>query len=227
MQLLAAVVERGNMQAAWKRVKANKGAAGVDGMTVDALPAYPREHWPQIKAELLAGRYVPSPVRLAEIPKPGGGLRPLGIPTVLDRLIQQALHQVMQPLFDPDFSESSYGFRPGRSAWQAVAQAREYVAGGRRWVVDLDLEKFFERVNHDLLMARVARKVGDHRVLRLIRRFLSTGVLAGGLVSPRVQGTPPGGPLSPLLSNILLDDLDRELARRGQTFCRYADDCNV
>jgi len=227
VQLMEAVVERENMQAAWKRVEANKGAAGVDGMTVEALPAYLREHWPRIKAELLAGRYAPSPVRLVEIPKPGGGLRPLGIPTVLDRLIQQALHQVMQPLFDPDFSESSYGFRPGRSAWQAVAQAREYVAGGRRWVVDLDLEKFFDRVNHDLLLARVARKIGDQRVLRLIRRFLSTGVLAGGLVSPRVQGTPQGGPLSPLLSNILLDDLDRELARRGHTFCRYADDCNV
>jgi len=227
VQLMEAVVERGNMQAAWKRVKANQGAAGVDGMTVDALPAYLREHWPQIKEELLAGRYVPSPVRLVEIPKPGGGLRPLGIPTVLDRLIQQALHQVLQPLFDPDFSESSYGFRPGRSAWQAVAQAREYVAGGRRWVVDLDLEKFFDRVNHDLLMARVARKVGDQRVLRLVRRFLSAGVLAGGLVSPRVQGTPQGGPLSPLLSNILLDDLDQELARRGHTFCRYADDSNV
>jgi RNA-directed DNA polymerase len=226
-QLMEAVVERGNMFAAWERVKANKGAAGVDGMSVAALLPYLQEHWPQIKEELLAGRYEPSPVRLVEIPKPGGGLRPLGIPTVLDRLIQQALHQVLQPLFDPDFSESSYGFRPGRSAWQAVAQAREYVAGGRRWVVDLDLEKFFDRVNHDLLMARVARKVGDKRVLGLIRRYLQAGVMAGGLMSPRVQGTPQGGPLSPLLSNILLDDLDRELARRGHTLCRYADDCNV
>jgi len=224
---MEAVVERGNMQAALKRVKANKGAAGIDGMTVDELPAYLREHWPWIKEELLAGRYEPSPVRLVEIPKPGGGLRPLGIPTVLDRLIQQALHQVLQPLFDPDFSESSYGFRPGRSAWQAVSQAREYVAGGRRWVVDLDLEKFFDRVNHDLLMARVTRKVGDKRILGLIRRYLQAGVMAGGLTSPRVQGTPQGGPLSPLLSNILLDDLDRELERRGHTFCRYADDCNV
>jgi len=224
---MAAVVERGNMVAAWKRVKGNQGAAGVDGMTVEALPAYLREYWPRIKADLLAGRYAPSPVRLVEIPKPGGGLRPLGIPTVLDRFLQQALHQVMQPLFDPDFSESSYGFRPGRSAWQAVAQARAYVAGGRRWVVDLDLEKFFDRVNHDVLMARVARKVGDQRVLHLIRRYLQAGVLAGGLVTPRVQGTPQGGPLSPLLSNILLDDLDQELARRGHTFCRYADDCNV
>ena len=224
---MEAVVERGNMLAALKRVKANKGAAGVDGMTVDALPAYLRENWSRIKEELLAGRYMPSPVRLVEIPKPGGGLRPLGIPTVLDRLLQQALHQVLQPLFDPNFSESSYGFRPGRSAWQAVAQAREYVAGGRRWVVDLDLEKFFDRVNHDLLMARVARKVGDQRVLRLIRRYLQAGVMAGGLMSPRVQGTPQGGPLSPLLSNILLDDLDRELERRGHSFCRYADDCNI
>ena len=221
------VVERENMKAALKRVKANKGAAGVDGMSVDALLPYLQERWPRIKEELLAGQYVPSPVRLVEIPKPGGGLRPLGIPTVLDRLIQQALHQVLQPRFDPDFSESSYGFRPGRSAWQAVAQAREYVAGGRRWVVDLDLEKYFDRVNHDLLMARVARKVRDKRVLGLIRRYLQAGVLAGGLLSPRVQGTPQGGPLSPLLSNILLDDLDRELERRGHAFCRYADDCNV
>ena len=224
---MAAVVERENMLAALKRVKANQGAAGIDGMTVDELPAYLREHWLRIKEELLTGRYVPSPVRLVEIPKPGGGLRPLGIPTVLDRLIQQALHQVLQPLFDPDFSESSYGFRPGRTAWQAVAQAREYVAGGLRWVVDLDLEKFFDRVNHDLLLARVARKVRDKRVLRLIRRYLQAGIMMGGVASPRVEGTPQGGPLSPLLSNILLDDLDRELARRGHNFCRYADDCNV
>jgi RNA-directed DNA polymerase len=214
---MEAVVERENMKAAWKRVKANKGAAGVDGMSVDALPVYLREHWPRIKEELLAGRYEPGPVRQVEIPKPGGGLRSLGIPTVLDRLIQQAVHQVLQPLFDPDFSESSYGFRPGRSAWQTVAQAREYVAGGRRWVVDLDLEKFFDRVNHDLLMARVARKVGDRRVLRLIRRYLQAGVMAGGLMSPRVQGTPQGGP-SPLLSNILLDDLDWKLVRRVSRF---------
>ena len=224
---MEAVVERENMFAALKRVRANKGAAGVDGMSVDALLPYLREHWPRIKEELLAGRYAPSPVRLVEIPKPGGGLRSLGIPTVLDRVLQQALHQVLQPLFDPDFSESSHGFRPGRSAWQAVAQAREYVAGGRRWVVDLDLEKFFDLVNHDLLMARVARKVGDKRVLALIRRYLQAGMMAGGLMSPRVQGTPQGGPLSPLLSNILLDDLDRELERRGHAFCRYADDCNV
>jgi RNA-directed DNA polymerase len=169
---MEAVVERGNMQAAFKRVKANQGTAGIDKMSVDALLPYLREHWPHIKEELLAGRYRPKPVRLVEIPKPGGGLRPLGIPTVLDRLMQQALHQVLQPLFDPDFSESNYGFRPGRSAWHAVSQAKAYVAGGRRWVVDLDLEKFFDRVNHDLLMARVARRVETKRVLGLIRRYL-------------------------------------------------------
>ncbi len=227
LQLMEAVVERENMKMAWLRVKGNKGAAGVDGMSVDALLPHLREHWPNIKEDLLVGRYEPSPVRKVEIPKPGGGMRQLGIPTVLDRLIQQALHQVLQPIFDPGFSASSYGFRPGRGAHQAVAQAKAYVAAGKRWVVDLDLEKFFDRVNHDILMARLARKVTDKRVLRLIRRYLEAGMMESGLVSPRTEGTPQGGPLSPLLSNILLDDLDKELERRGHSFCRYADDCNM
>jgi RNA-directed DNA polymerase len=196
-------------------------------MTVDVLLPYLREHWSSLKEDLLAGRYQPRPVRKVEIPKPGGGMRQLGIPTVLDRLIQQALHQVLQPIFDPTFSASSYGFRPGRGAQQAVAQAKAYVAEGKRWVVDLDLEKFFDRVNHDILMARLARRIKDQRVLRLIRRYLQAGVMGSGLVSPRTEGTPQGGPLSPLLSNILLDDLDKELERRGHSFCRYADDCNT
>ena len=227
-QLLEAVVERENMAAALRRVKANKGSAGVDGMTVEELIPYLKTQWPHIKEALLAGRYEPSPVRKVEIPKPDGkGMRQLGIPTVLDRLIQQALHQVMQPLFDPNFSERSYGFRPGRDAHQAVHQARAYVSEGRRWVVDMDLEKFFDRVNHDLLMSRVARRVRDKRVLRLIRRYLQAGIMEDGLVAQRTEGTPQGGPLSPLLSNILLDDLDKELERRGHAFCRYADDCNI
>ena len=227
MHLMEAVVERENMLVALKRVEANGGAAGVDEMTVEELRPYLKELWPRIKKELLEGRYQPQPVRRVEIPKPGGGKRQLGIPTVVDRLIQQALHQVLTPIFDPDFSESSYGFRPGRSAHQAVQQARAYVAAGRRWVVDLDLEKFFDRVNHDILMSRVARKVKDKRILRLIRRYLQAGTMTGGLVSVRREGTPQGGPLSPLLSNILLDDLDKELEKRGHTFCRYADDCNI
>jgi len=224
---MEAVVERENMKTAWLRVKGNKGAAGVDCMNVDALLPYLREHWSNIKEDLLADRYQPGPVRKVEIPKPGGGMRQLGIPTVLDRLIQQALHQVLQPIFDPGFSASSYGFRPGRGAQQAVAQAKVYVAEGKRWVVDLDLEKFFDRVNHDILMARLTRKISDKRVLRLIRRYLQAGLMESGLVSPRTEGTPQGGPLSPLLSNILLDDLDKELERRGHSFCRYADDCNT
>ncbi|MGC9966300.1 MAG: group II intron reverse transcriptase/maturase [Syntrophobacteraceae bacterium] len=227
-KLIEAVVERENMIKALRRVEANKGSAGVDGVSVDALRAKLRQHWPRIREELLEGRYQPQPVREVEIPKPGGkGMRQLGIPTVMDRLIQQALNQVMQPIFDPDFSESSYGFRPGRSAHQAVLKAREYAAAGKRWVVDMDLEKFFDRVNHDILMARLARKIGDKRVLKLIRRYLQAGLMVGGVVSPRIEGTPQGGPLSPLLSNILLDDLDKELEKRGHTFCRYADDCNT
>jgi RNA-directed DNA polymerase len=227
-QMMEAVVERENMRAAWKRVKRNNGAAGVDGTTVADLEASLWEHWPQVREDLLMGRYEPSPVRKKEIPKQDGkGMRLLGIPTVMDRLIQQAIHQVMGPLFDRGFSERSYGFRPGRGAHQAVLQAQAYVGEGRRWVVDMDLEKFFDRVNHDILMSRVARRVKDKRVLRLIRRYLTAGIMEGGLVSPRTEGTPQGGPLSPLLSNILLDDLDKELEKRGHAFCRYADDCNI
>lgn len=226
--LMDAVVERGNMWSALSRVEANKGAAGVDNMPVASLRPYLKEHWPRIKEELLAGRYVPSPVLRVDIPKPGGkGVRQLGIPTVLDRLIQQALHQAMQPVFDGAFSESSYGFRPGRSAHDAVRNARAHAASGLRWVVDMDLEKFFDRVNHDILMSRVARKVEDKRVLQLVRRYLQAGVMHEGIASQRIEGTPQGGPLSPLLSNILLDDLDKELERRGHRFCRYADDCNI
>ena len=226
-RLMETVVSRGNMMAAYQRVVRNKGAAGIDGMPVGDLKAYLQEKWPRIKEELLEGTYQPQPVRKVEIPKPGGGVRMLGIPTVLDRLIQQALHQELMRLFEPEFSEHSYGFRPGRSAHQAVHSARRHVASGRRWVVDIDLEKFFDRVGHDILMSRVSRKVRDRRVLRLIRRYLTVGVLEGGIVSPRVEGTPQGGPLSPLLSNILLDEFDKELERRGHAFCRYADDCNI
>jgi len=228
MELLDKVLQRENMLRALARVEQNKGAAGVDGMTVDELRAHLREHWPRIQEELLSGTYHPQPVRKVEIPKPGGkGTRTLGIPTVLDRLLQQALLQELTPIFDPTFSDDSYAFRPGRGTHQAIERARKHVASGRRWVVDLDLDKFFDRVNHDVMMARVARRVKDKRVLRLIRRFLEAGMMEGGLVSPRTEGTPQGGPLSPLLSNILLDELDKELERRGHRFVRYADDCNV
>jgi len=227
LRLMEAVVERSNMQCACERVVGNEGAPGVDGLTVAELKPWLKAHWPKIRQALLAGEYMPAAVRKVEIPKPQGGVRTLGIPTVVDRLIQQALHQVMQPLFEPEFSESSYGFRAGRNAHQAVKAARGYVAEGKRWVVDLDLEKFFDRVNHDVLMARVARQVKDKRVVKLIRRYLEAGLMEGGVASARTEGTPQGGPLSPLLSNILLTDLDRELEKRGHRFCRYADDCNI
>ena len=228
VKLMDAVVERENMRQAYSRVMRNKGAAGVDGMPVADLKAHLQVHWPQIKEDLLAGRYQPSAVRSVSIPKPKGkGERLLGIPTVTDRLIQQALHQVLSPIFDMGFSESSFGFRPGRHARQAVQQARQYVSDGRRWVVDVDLEKFFDRVNHDILMSRVARRIKEPRVLQLIRRYLEAGMLSGGVISARGQGTPQGGPLSPLLSNILLDELDKELEGRGHCFCRYADDCTI
>ena len=226
-QLMEEVCEAKNLTKALARVKANKGSPGVDGMTVGQLPGHLKKHWPEIRQRLLSGTYRPEPVRRVDIPKPDGGVRKLGIPTVLDRFVQQAVMQVLQEHWDASFSESSYGFRPGRSAHQAVTQAREYVAQGCRWVVDLDLEKFFDRVNHDMLMGRVARRVADKRALKLIRAFLNSGVMEAGLVSPTEEGTPQGGPLSPLLSNLMLDDLDRELERRGHRFARYADDCNI
>lgn len=225
--LMERVVERSNLRLAYQRVVENKGAAGIDGMPVSELKDWLVVHWPSVKRALLAGSYQPRPVRRVEIPKPTGGVRILGVPTVVDRLIQQALHQALQPLFEPTFSAHSYGFRPGRGAHQAVRRAQAYIREGKRWVVDIDLEKFFDRVNHDVLMARVARRVDDARVLKLIRRFLAAGGMRGGVVEARTEGMPQGGPLSPLLSNILLDDLDRELERRELAFCRYADDCNI
>src|SRR6516165_10114545 len=226
-QLMEEVCARENCKQALARVKANKGSAGVDGMTVNELPGFLKEHWPAIREQLLSGTYKPQPVKRVEIPKPDGGVRKLGIPTVLDRFIQQAVMQVLQRRWDRTFSNHSYGFRPGRSAHQAVAQAQQYIAEGYRWCVDLDLEKFFDRVSHDKLMARIETRVSDRRVLKLIRAFLKAGVMEGGLVSPVDEGTPQGGPLSPLLSNIVLDEFDRELERRGLRFARYADDSNV
>jgi RNA-directed DNA polymerase len=225
--VMEAVVERSNMVLALHRVESNRGAAGVDEMGVEELRGYLKEHWPRIKEELLEGSYQPMAVRRIEIAKPSGGMRQLGIPTVVDRLIQQALNQVLSPKFDAHFSESSYGFRPGRSSHQAVRQAQAYVRGGKRWLVDIDLEKFFDRVNHDILMSRIVRRVSDKRVLKLIRRYLQSGIMQDGLITASREGTPQGGPLSPLLSNIMLDDLDKELERRGLWFCRYADDCNI
>jgi RNA-directed DNA polymerase len=226
-RLMEEVCERENCKRALKRVKANKGSPGVDGMTVHDLVGYLQQHWPTMREQLLSGTYKPQPVRRVEIPKPDGGVRKLGIPTVLDRFVQQAVMQVLQGKWDRTFSNHSYGFRPGRSAHQAVAKAQQYMAEGYRWVVDLDLEKFFDRVNHDKLIARIAARVSDQRMLKLIRAFLKAGVMEGGLVSPVDEGTPQGGPLSPLLSNIVLDEFDRELERRGLRFARYADDSNI
>src|SRR3954447_1719117 len=227
-RIMEEVCERENLKEALRQVKANKGSAGIDRMTVSQLSDYLKQYWPEIREQLLNGIYEPKPVRRVEIPKPDGEVRKLGIPTVLDRLIQQSILQVLQRRWDRTFSEGSYGFRPGRSAHQAVAQAQQYIAEGYSWCVDLDLEKFFDRVNHDKLMGRIAKRVADKRLLKLIRAFLNAGVMEDGLViSPSVEGTPQGGPLSPLLSNLVLDELDRELERRGHRFVRYADDCNV
>ena len=225
--LLELVLERQNLQAALKRVRKNKGGPGIDGMTVEELPDYLRAHWPALREHLLSGAYRPSLVKQQLIPKGNGEMRKLGIPTVLDRFIQQAILQVLQPIFDPGFSEHSYGFRPRRRAHDAVVQAQRYVQEGRRIVVDVDLEQFFDRVNHDVLMGRLAKRIGDRRVLRLIRRYLEAGILALGIATERHEGTPQGGPLSPLLANVLLDEVDKELERRGHAFVRYADDCNV
>src|ERR1700731_4356668 len=226
-RLMEEVCGRENCKQALKRVKANKGSAGVDGMTVHQLPEFLKQHWPAIREQLTNGTYKPQPVRRVEIPKPDGGVRKLGIPTVLDRFIQQAVMQVLQRRWDRTFSDYSYGFRPGRSAHQAVAQGQQYIAEGHGWCVDLDLEKFFDRVNHDKLMGQIAKRIEDKRLLKLIRAFLNAGILENGVVSPSEEGTPQGGPLSPLLSNLVLDELDRELERRGHRFVRYADDCNI
>jgi len=225
--LMERICERGNLNRAYKRVKANKGAPGIDGMTVEELYGWLKEHGEELVGRLLDGSYEPRPVLGQEIEKPGGGKRRLGIPTVVDRLVQQAMLQVLEGILDPTFSESSYGFRRGRNAHQAVKQAAEYVAEGRGVVVDIDLEKFFDRVNHDMVMARLARHVSDKRLLHIVRRFLEAGMMWDGVCVERHEGTPQGGPLSPLLANLLLDDLDKELERRGHRFCRYADDCNI
>src|ERR1700741_4730009 len=227
-QLMEEICERENLKQALQQVKANKGSPGIDGMTVEELPDYLEQHWPVVREQLLNGTYEPKPVRRVEIEKPDrGGIRKLGIPCGLDRLVQQAVLQVLQRQWDPKFSDHSYGFRPGRSAHQAVAQAQKYIAGGYGWVIDLDLEKFFDRVNHDKLMGQIAKRVEDKWLRKLIRAFLNAGVMENGLVSPSVEGTPQGGPLSPLLSNLVLDEFDRELERRGLRFARYADDCNL
>jgi group II intron reverse transcriptase/maturase len=225
--LMELVCERQNLQAALKRVRRNKGSPGIDGMTVDELPDHLRAHWDELREQLLSGAYQPAMVKQQEIPKSGGGVRKLGIPTVLDRFIQQAILQVLQPQFDPTFSEHSHGFRPGRRAHDAVCEAQRYIQQGRRWVVDVDLEKFFDRVNHDVLMGRLEKRIADRRVLGLIRRYLNAGMLANGIATERHEGTPQGGPLSPLLANVLLDEVDKELEKRGHAFVRYADDCNV
>jgi RNA-directed DNA polymerase len=221
------VVRRENLLPALKRVRANKGSPGIDGMTVEELPNYLKKHWPRIREQLLCGDYIPQPVKRVTILKPGGGTRELGVPVALDRFIQQAVLQVLTPILDPTFSPHSYGFRPGKGARQAVEQAKRYITEGYTWVVDCDLEKFFDRVNHDILMGRLATRIEDKRLLKLIRRYLQAGVMIHGVVQERGEGTPQGGPLSPLLSNLLLDELDKELERRGHRFCRYADDCNV
>jgi RNA-directed DNA polymerase len=226
-ELLGQVLDKHNMAAAWKRVKVNKGSCGVDGLTIEQTTEYLKTGWPRIRQEILDGSYRPKPVRRVQIPKPGGGQRELGIPTVTDRMIQQALLQVLQPLIDPTFSEHSHGFRPGRSAHGAILEAQRHIEQGCTVGVDVDLEKFFDRVNHDILMARLARRIADKAVLRLIRRYLQAGIMDGGMHRERHEGTPQGGPLSPLLANVMLDDVDRELERRGHHFVRYADDCNV
>lgn len=221
------IISRDNLMAALRRVQSNSGAPGVDGMSVEGLSEHLREHWPSIREKLEAGKYEPSPVKQVEIPKPGKGMRQLGIPTVQDRFIQQAMHQVLSPQFEPTFSEHSYGFRPGRSAHEAVKAAQAYVEGGYKWVVDIDLERFFDTVNHDRLMARMKAVVKDKRLLRLVNAYLKAGVMVNGVVVETMEGTPQGGPLSPLLSNIVLTELDRKLEERGHRFVRYADDCNI
>lgn len=225
--LIEYVVASDNMRLAYKRVERNRGSSGIDKMNVEALKPYLNRHWSDIKENLLKGSYEPKAVREVEIPKDSGGVRKLGIPTVLDRLIQQALHQVLSPLFEPGFSDYSYGFRPGRSAHQAIHQAKTYQYSGKRWVVDMDLKQFFDEVNHDILISLISRKVKDRRILQVIRKYLNAGIMKGGVVTQRTKGTPQGGPLSPLLSNILLNELDKELERRGHSFCRYADNCNI
>jgi RNA-directed DNA polymerase len=225
--LMEEICQRENLRKALQRVRQNKGSPGIDGMTVKKLPGYLKKHWPQIREQLLAGTYSPVPVKRAEMPKAGGGIRKLGIPTVLDRFIQQAIMQVLQRYWDKTFSEHSYGFRPGRSAHQAISRSQQYVEQGYRWVVDIDLEKFFDRVNHDRLMSKLAKRIPDKRLLKIIRAFLNAGVMENGLVGATTEGTPQGGPASPFLSNIVLDELDRELERRGHRFVRYADDCNI